>query len=331
MSSVAADMRKPSEWPAMLRPYAILGAVLAAGLLVILSMGSNSLTSALAPGIINAIAATSLGFLIRQSGLVSFGHALHFGLGAYAFVILKNSGIVPVEVAMLSGVLLPPLLMLVIGPVLLRAGGITFSLLTLAVAQSVYEVSLKWRFLTNGDDGITLRLPKTIFGVKSDYFVDPQSMAAIAWVILILVIAGLMIQSRTHAGRLAIAIKNNQERANFLGYGVLWPKLLTLVLSSAVAALAGVLFALYNLFISPDVLQWGKSGDFLIMAIVGGSAAVGGPAVGALVFFLARNAIGDVSDHWIGLMGVLVILVTMTMPNGVFGSVAVWLRNRRNR
>jgi branched-chain amino acid transport system permease protein len=199
------------------------------------------------------------------------------------------------------------------------------------VAQSVYEVSLKWRFLTNGDDGITLRLPKTIFGVKSDYFVDPQNMAAIAWVILILVIAGLMIQSRTHAGRLAIAIKNNQERANFLGYGVLWPKLLTLVLSSAVAALAGVLFALYNLFISPDVLQWGKSGDFLIMAIVGGSAAVGGPAVGALVFFLARNAIGDVSDHWIGLMGVLVILVTMTMPNGVFGSVAVWLRNRRNR
>lgn len=194
----------------------------------------------------------------------------------------------------------------------------------------MYEVSLKWRSLTNGDDGITLRLPRTIFGVSSDYFLDAKSMAAITWTILIVVIVGLMFQSRMHSGRLAIAIKNNEERANFLGYGVLWPKLLTLMLSSGVAALAGVLFAVYNLFISPEVLHWSKSGDFLVMMIVGGSAVVFGPAGGALLFFLARNAIGDVSDHWLGLMGAFVIMVTMVMPNGVFGSISLWFDRRRS-
>lgn len=123
MVAAAHDQQPAASRPV---PYIALALALVVGLVAILSISSHSLSSALVPGLINAIAATGLGFLARQSGLISFGHAVHFGLGAYSVVLIGNSGLVPFELAMLAGMLIPPLLMLVIGPVLMRAEGSSF-------------------------------------------------------------------------------------------------------------------------------------------------------------------------------------------------------------
>ncbi|BBK32981.1 amino acid/amide ABC transporter membrane protein 2 (HAAT family) [Stella humosa] len=275
---------------------------------------------------INAVLATGVGFLVRQSGNVSFGHAAFFGLSAYATALLIKFGL-PAEAAIVLAVLLPTLFALALGVVIVRVTGVAFSMLTLAVAQAFHELVLKWRELANGDDGMAIAFPSRVFGIDMATFQQPASMFLISWMTLVAIILGLWLLQRSHFGTLTLAIRENEERARYIGYRTVVPRAIVYAVSAAIASVAGLLFALYNGFVSPGTLHWSLSGEALIMAIIGGPRLVWGPALGGVIFFFIKNAAGDFTDHWPAVIGITLILVTVLLPRGV-GGIIVWATDR---
>jgi branched-chain amino acid transport system permease protein len=280
----------------------------------------------LTQAVISAILATGVGFLVRQNGLVSFGHAGFFGLGAYIVALSATHAWMPIGAALLVAILAPTLLALLLGAAMLRLAGVAFSMLTLAVAQAFYELALRWRSLANGDDGIAAELPERILGLDLSVFQQAGSMFVVCWIALVLVLFGLSVLIASRFGTLTLAIRENEERARFIGYHTIVPRAAIYALSAAIAALAGVLFALYNGFVTPNVLYWGLSGEALVMAVVGGTRAVWGPALGALLFFLAKNAAGDLTEHWPAIIGGTLIICTVLLPRGASGTIALLMQ-----
>jgi len=292
-------------------------------------LGFSVLTaSLLTQAVIGAILATGIGFLVRQNGLVSFGHAAFYGLAAYALALLMKYHAMPVEAAIAVAILAPAALGFLLGFVILRIPGVAFSMLTLAVAQAFYELLLRWRDLANGDDGTAVALPASVFGLRTDILQQPQTMFLICWTALILVMLGLWLLTRGHFGTLTLAIRDNEERARYIGYATMAPRSIVYAVSGGIAALAGVLFALYNAFVTPDALHWSLSGEALVMAVVGGTGALWGPAIGAILFFFVKNAAGDATEHWSAIMGVILIVMTVALRRGLSGAALSLLARR---
>lgn len=300
-----------------------LALVAVAGALVPGHMGSALLLTLLTQATIGAVLATSVGILIRQNGLVSFGHAAFFGGAAYIVALAAQSGIVSAEVVVVAAVLVPVVVAFAVAFVMLRVSGVAFSMLTLAVAEALHELMMRWRELANGEDGLPVRLPSTLFGLPIATFQRPETMFVVCWIVLMALIAVLWVLSRSHLGTLTLAIQDNEERARFIGYETLVPRAIVFALSAGIAAMGGVLFALYNGFVTPDVLHWSLSGEALVMAIIGGARTLWGPALGAVVFFFLRDAAGSYTEHWQALIGIVLITVTVALPMGLSGAIVL--------
>jgi branched-chain amino acid transport system permease protein len=296
--------------------------LLAAGVAVPLLIGSQLLLTLMTQAVIYAILATAIGFLIRQNGLTSFGHAAFFGIAVYLLALNGKLDAMPAELAVLAGIALPAAFAFFAGLIIVRLPPLAFSMITLAVAQSLHELMLRWRELANGDDGMPVRLPSTLFGFDVELFQSPSTMFVVCWSALVLVVLGLAVLSRSHFGVLTVAIRENEERARYIGYQTLVPRAIVFAVSGAIGGLAGVLFALYNAFVTPGVLHWSLSGEALIMAVIGGTTSVWGPALGAMIFFVVKDAVGDLTEHWPAIIGATLIVVTVMLPHGVSGLVA---------
>jgi len=307
----------------------VLALLAVAGALVPGHIGSALLLTLLTQATIGAVLATSVGFLIRQNGLVSFGHAAFFGGGAYLVALAGQSGLISDETAIIAAVLVPTVVAFAIAFVMLRVSGVAFSMLTLAVAEALHELMMRWRELANGEDGLPVRLPGTLFGLPVSAFQTPGSMFLICWIVLMALLAGLWLLSRSHLGTLTLAIQDNEERARFIGYETLLPRAIVFALSAGMAAMGGVLFALYNGFVSPDVLHWSLSGEALVMAIIGGARTLWGPALGAVVFFFLRDAASSYTEHWQALIGIVLIIVTVALPTGLSGALSLLVHRIR--
>ena len=146
-------------------------------------------------------------------------------------------------------------------------------------------------------------------------------MFVICWIVLVLVVFGLFLLVRSPFGQLTEAIRENEERARFLGYQTVVPRALTFAISALIGAIAGTLFALYNGFVSPESLHWSLSGSALIMAIVGGTRLLWGPALGAVVYFFFKDVAGDLTEHWPAMIGLMLIAVTVALPMGISGAL----------
>ncbi len=299
----------------------LLTASLALGVVLPSVLTSMLILSLLTQAVISGILATSVGLLIRQNGVVSFGHAAFYGLGGYVMALLAQRGIISIELAILLGIVLPTVMALLLGLVIVRIPGVAFSMLTLAIGQAVHEVAIKARPLTGGDEGMTFTLPERIFGLPSTMYQNADTMFIVCWTTLTLVLFGLYWLIRSPFGQLVDAIRENEERARFIGYRTVLPRAIILAVSAAVAAIAGVLFTLYNTFLSPEMLHWGLSGSALVMAIIGGPKVVWGPAFGAIVFFLVKDMAGNVSEHWPIIIGATLIFVTLMLPMGIGGAL----------
>ncbi len=294
-------------------------ASLGLGILAPAIVSSQLMLTLMTQAVIGAVLATGVGFLMRQNGVASFGHAAFFGLAAYIVALNGKVGLMPTEAAILLAVVLPAVLAFVAGLGIVRLPALAFSMLTLAVAQALHEIFLRWRELASGDDGMAVRLPSTLFGLDVAVFQRPASMFVVCWSVLVLIIGLLWLIARSHFGLLTIAIRENEERARYIGHETVLPRALTYSLSAAVAALGGVLFVLYNAFVTPDTLDWSLSGEGLIMAVIGGARVIWGPALGAIIFFIFKDAAGDFTEHWQAIIGMTFILVTVWAPNGVSG------------
>lgn len=304
-------------------PIGEIVGVIAVGLsgLLFAQLDMPLLQSLMAQALILSFLAFGIGYLIRMTGWVSFGHAGPFGLGAYG-VALAFSGPGPAPEVMLL-LIIPgvTLLYFLVGLVVSRLEGIGFAMLTLALGQGLFVAATKFRAVTGGSDGIAVSLPRRLFGLTTDLLQQPHGMLVFALSFLLIVYVFLRLFERSHLGRLTVAIRENEERARFLGYRTRALRAAVYGISCGIASIGGVLFGLYQGFVSPDVLTWGMSGSGLIMAILGGSSFLWGPIVGAIVFFFTREWLTENTDHWLAILGIALIVIMVLWPKGLSGGV----------
>jgi len=308
----------------------VLAAIaLVAGAVLPMVVPSKIMLSLLAQAIFDALLATSVGFLVLQNGRTSFGQAAFFGLGGYIFGVVVARKLLTPELALLAALVVPPLLAFLLGLVIARITGVAHAMLTLAVGQAFYEVVFRWRELAKGDDGMSFDLPRSLLGLSARSLQDPAVMVVIAWTVLVVALLGVTLFARSRMGQVAAAIRDNEERARFLGYSTTIPRATVYAIAALLAAVAGVMQAIYNGYIGPQMFHWSLSGSALIMAVVGGAKFIIGPAIGAIVFFYLKDFAGKAAEYWPAIVGCVLVIATLTIPRGVMG--VVWDITRRWR
>jgi branched-chain amino acid transport system permease protein len=271
--------------------------------------------------------ALSLDLIVGYTGMVSFGHAAYFGLGAYGSALLLIHWAPPVPVALLAGALLAAVIAAPVGWFSTRATGIYFAMLTLAFAQLLYTVAYKWRDLTGGSDGIA-GVPKTTLFWGGPSLASPGAFyfLVIACVVISLLVCRALV--RSPFGRALQAIRENERRFVSLGQDPRPFKLVVFVIAAFFAGLAGGLFAPFRGFASPEVMFWVLSGQALMMIITGGIGTLIGPVIGAMVFILIQEVLSSYTEHWMIFAGVVFVLIVIFLPGGLVGTARRWIEAR---
>ena len=263
--------------------------------------------------------AMSLDLIMGYTGMVSFGHAAYFGLGAYGSALVLIHFGQPVPVALLAGALLAGAVALPVGWFSTRATGIYFAMLTLAFAQLLYTVAYKWRDLTGGSDGIA-GVPKTTLFWGGPSLASPRAFYFLVAACVVLSLVACCALVRSPFGRALQAIRENERRFTSLGRDPRPFKLVVFVIAAVFAGLAGALFAPFRGFASPEVMFWLFSGQGLMMVIMGGIGTLVGPVVGAMVFILIQEVLSSYTEHWMIFTGALFVLMVIFLPGGLVGT-----------
>jgi branched-chain amino acid transport system permease protein len=303
------------------------------------ALGSRFYTFLVNDVVIWALFATSLNVLVGYSGLVSFGHAAYFGVGAYTTgLLMKKLGVSFLLAFPAAGVLAGACAM-VFGFFCVRLTRIYFAMLTLAFAQIVWAICFKWNEVTGGEQGMpeipypgfdwvdtVARVLPFVGGYRTAeyfYFVSLILVAACLWALHRIV--------RSPFGRMLETIRENAERAEFIGVHVRRYELAAFVLAGSFAGLAGGLFGIFNRGVFPDFAYWTKSSEVLIMTLLGGMGTFYGPAVGALVLILLNQQILSYTEYWPLVLGSILVFLLFVFPGGIGGAVlALWRRSARH-
>ena len=271
--------------------------------------------------------AMSLDLIMGYTGMVSFGHAAYFGLGAYGSALVLIHFEPPIPVALLAGALLAGVVAAPVGWFSTRATGIYFAMLTLAFAQLLYTVAYKWRDLTGGSDGIA-GVPKTTLFWGGPSLAERRTFYYLVAVTVVLSLLACRALVRSPFGRALQAIRENEHRFVSLGRDSRPFKLVVFVIAAAFAGLAGALFAPFRGFASPEVMFWVLSGQGLVMVITGGIGTLVGPLIGAMVFLLVQEILSSYTEHWMIFTGAVFVLIVIFLPGGVVGAARRWFEAR---
>jgi branched-chain amino acid transport system permease protein len=290
---------------------------------------SSSLLGMFAQAVIYAIFALGVGVLLRQNGLVSFGHALYFGVAGYGVGVILALDLVSAELAIPLVLLAIGVLGFLIGLVIVRVPGIAFGMLTLAIGQMAYLLAARARGITGGADGMGINWPATLFGVSQSVLLKPVNLFLIAWVLMVLVTFVLLCILKTRFGSITEAIRDNEERARFIGITTTVPRAAVYAMSAVVTGVAGLLSSLNTGFVSPESLHWSVSAITLLMVVVGGFKRPVGPIVGAVIYFLFKDLLGEYATHSMAIFGAALILVIVFAPDGITGAVERLFMRRR--
>ena len=300
---------------------------LALGAVVATAVTSGTVLSLFTQATIYAVFAIGVGLLLRQNGMVSFGHALFYGSAGYGVGLLLQMHWFSAGTAILVTLGSLALAAFVMGLVMVRVPGVAFGMLTLAVGQMFYLTASRTRGLTGGADGMNIDWPQRLFGASLAQLTTPSAMFLLCWTTLVLVLLLLSLLLRSRFGSITEAVRDNEERARFVGIRTLLPRAAVYALSALVTGIAGVLSALNTGFVSPESLHWSLSGVALMMVVVGGYRVLWGPALGAVVYFMAKDLLGDYASHWMAIFGVALITVIVFSPAGIAG----WLEKLARR
>ena len=279
--------------------------------------------------LIFALAAASLDLILGFGGMVSFGHSAYFGAGAYVVAIMSFHGAGgdapawPFALPWSEGALAAwplavggaALLALLIGAVSLRTSGMYFIMITLAFAQMLYYffVSLE---VYGGDDGLSIARRNRLPGL------DLGNEAAFYYVCLLILAVFLFLGRRLVRSRFGMVLqgcKENEERMRALGFPVYRYKLAAFVLAGAAAGLAGALMANYMGFVDPALMHWTVSGEIMVMVILGGMGTLAGPVIGAAVLLLLEEILSAYMEHWMIILGPVLVLVVLFARRGIWG------------
>ena len=273
--------------------------------------------------VVLGLAAMALNFLLGYTGVLSFGHAAYFGLGAYGVGMTIRYLVPSTGLGILVGVLVGTIAAAIIGPLIIRLRGVYFAMVTIAFGQVFYFIAFRWNTVTGGDDGLTgwTRLPLHLGFATIDIQNNPARFL-LSRAGLFALAAGIMAWLlRSPFGRTLIAIRENERRARFLGIPVDQHIWISWVISCCFVSLAGTLYALLNNFVDPRALYWTQSGDFVIMAVLGGMRSFWGPLIGAAIYVVLRITCRAMTENWQSFIGLFFVLVVLFFPRGVLGMI----------
>ncbi|WP_448188083.1 branched-chain amino acid ABC transporter permease [Azospirillum sp. sgz301742] len=290
--------------------FALLAAVpFAAG-----ALGQPFYVSLFTRIMIFAIAALALDLVLGYGGMVSLGHAAYLGVGAYAVGILSFHGVDSGWVQWPAGIAASALAALVVGALSLRTRGVYFIMITLAFAQMLYYTANALSTY-GGDDGMTLWARSSFSGL-----VKLSDARTFYWIVFAILGLSYLILRRVVAskfGRTLRGCKENERRMAAIGVNPYAYKLAAFALSGALAGLAGVLLANHTEFVSPAYMSWVRSGDLIVMVVLGGLGTLHGPIVGAVLVLVLEEALSKLTQHWWLIFGPLLVLVVWRAKGGV--------------
>ncbi|MDE2146902.1 MAG: branched-chain amino acid ABC transporter permease [Burkholderiales bacterium] len=271
--------------------------------------------------IVLGLAAMALNFLLGFTGVLSFGHAAYFGLGAYGAAMTIKFIAPSTMLGIVVGVLVGTAAAAVVGALIRKLRGTYFAMVTIAFAQVFYFIAFRWNSVTGGDDGVTgwHREPLHLGFTTIDLMQGGKAFYYLALALFALAVGVMALLLRSPLGRSLIAIRENERRARFLGIPVEFHIWLSFVISGGFAALAGTLYALLSNFTDPRSLHWTLSGNFVIMAVLGGMRSFWGPLVGAAIFVVLQDYVSSHTENWMSFIGLFFVLVVSFFPRGVLG------------
>jgi branched-chain amino acid transport system permease protein len=277
-------------------------------------------TSLAANVLVFGLAAMGLNLLLGFTGVLSFGHAAYFGLGAYGAGLTLRYLVPSTPLAVVAGTLLGGLAGTLFGKVIVRRRGVYFAMCTIAFGQIFYYIAYSWNDFTGGFDGLRgfhrepIGFAPLAFDITDD---APFYYFALAIFAVAVTLMGFLIASPF--GRTLRAIRENERRARFLGIPVERHIWLSFSISCFFTALAGALYALLNNFADPLTLHYSLSGFFVIMAVLGGMRSFWGPLAGAVVFVVLRDFLSSWTVNWMAPLGLVFMLAVLFFPRGVLG------------
>jgi branched-chain amino acid transport system permease protein len=273
--------------------------------------------------LILAIGAVSLNLIIGYGGMVSFGHAAYLGIGGYAVGILAKEGIASGLVQWPVAIAASALFALVVGALSLRTRGVYFIMITLAFAQMIYFVAIGLdRY--GGDDGLTIYKRSQFGGVF-----DLNNKTLFYYLCFALLLASTYLVSRLINSRFGLAIRgarSNDRRMRAIGFPTFRYRLVCFVIAGALCGLAGALLANHTNFISPAMMHWTRSGDLIVMVVLGGLGSLFGPLIGAVTFLLLEETLSRVTQYPDLILGPLLLLVAIYVHGGIAGLLGGRLR-----
>ena len=285
----------------------------------------------LVPFFAYAIALLGFNLLFGMTGLLSFGHALFIGVGAYtASSLTSKMDVLGFEVILLVAALVSALVALAVGALCVRYTRIFFGMLTLAFGMLFYSFLFKFYGITGGDQGMRVLRP-TLLGMewpggKTAFLTGPFYF----YVLILLALLGLVMWRIVQSpfGLHLKAIRENAGKASYVGVQIFRMRLAAFVISGVYGGIAGAILAVTTGLADPELTYWTHSGNLVFMAVLGGSGTFVGPAVGALAFVLLQDFVMTVTQYWRFVMGGVLVLLVVFLPQGLMGAVEAWLARR---
>jgi branched-chain amino acid transport system permease protein len=279
--------------------------------------------------LIYSLFAVSYNMLFGYAGLLSFGHAAYFGMGGYMTAILFKHLDLPLVLGILGGGTAGGLLGLLFGIFVARMGGVSFALLTLAFNQLIYATAEKWRAVSGGEEGINFTRPDLSFPLlgKIDMF------STVNWYYFVLLVVGICVLAcwyftRTPLGRLNLCMKENEERARFIGYNTYASRVIIYVISTFFAGVAGALMSSFQEFMATTSINLDKAAEVLIMTFIGGRGTFFGPIIGACFLTYINDFLSSLTERWAMVQGAVFILLVLYAPRGLAGIVPDPIKKR---
>jgi branched-chain amino acid transport system permease protein len=266
--------------------------------------------------VIFALAAVSLNLIMGYGGMMSFGHAAYLGIGGYAVGILAHEGIGSGFVQWPVALLVSALFALVIGTLSLRTRGVYFIMITLAFAQMTYYVA-SGLARYGGDDGLTIYKRSDFGGL-----IDLSNRVQFYYLCLACLFGGIYLVWRivnSRFGMVVQGVRSNEQRMQAIGFPANRYRLVCFVISGTICGLAGALLANNTDFISPATMYWTRSGDLMVMVVLGGMGSLFGPVIGAIVFLVLEEFLSQITEYWAMIMGPLLLLIVLFGRGGIVG------------
>ncbi|MFG1346856.1 branched-chain amino acid ABC transporter permease [Xanthobacter autotrophicus DSM 431] len=313
----------PAAPAALWRPSGLAAfLVIVAAMAVLPAFASTYMLTLMVPFFGFAIALLGFNLLFGYTGLLSFGHAMFLGIGAYAAAVMTSKlGVRSIELVLLAAIAAAALISIPVGFLCVRYTRIFFGMLTLAFGMLFHSILFKFYGLTGGDQGMRVMRP-LLFGMefeggKTAFITGPFYYYALG----LLTVLGFAMWRivRSPFGLHLTAIRENPQKAAYLGVTVPRMRLAAFVISGVYGAIGGVILAVTIGLADPEIVYWTQSGNLVFMAVLGGSGAFAGPVVGGLAFVLLQDTVMSATQYWRFVMGAVLVLLVIFFPRGIAG------------